>query len=129
MSSANGTTPTLPAQWVERIFHKLALIYGRDFTHRWDGLDIEEVKEDWARELGRFAGNADAIRWALANVPDDRPPTVRQFARLCGANVARAQFHMERAQVFMARGMLDAAEHSLDKAGAALDEQRVEQAA
>ena len=116
--SKEQTPATLPMQWVERIFHKLTLIYGRDFTRRWDGMPLEEVKQDWAEELGRFAGQGEAIRYALEHVPDDRPPTVRAFARLCDVWVARQ--HMKRAQAFMAMGKLDEAGKSLDKAGEVL---------
>ena len=113
--SQKEALPTLPAQWVERIFHKMALIYGRDFLRRWDGMDIEEVKADWAQELGRFAGNSEAIRWALAHVPEAHPPTVREFAKLCEMPAKSAMLHIECARAFTAMGKLDAAERQLDK--------------
>lgn len=69
---------SLPAPWVEKIFAKLALAYGRDFLARWEGLEIADVKDDWARELAGFAQHPDAIAYALAHLPA-RAPTVMEF--------------------------------------------------
>lgn len=76
---------TLPIAWVDRIFEKLTLIYGRDFVSRWDscGVPIEEVKADWARELAGFVNHPEAIAYALSNMPADRAPTVLQFRDIC----------------------------------------------
>jgi hypothetical protein len=73
----------LPSEWVDRIFEKLALVYGRDFLGRWDGLDIRAVKADWALELGRFANAPDSIRFALDSLPLSKPPTALEFKHLC----------------------------------------------
>jgi hypothetical protein len=77
MSSAR-----LPAEWVERIFQKLAVRYGVAFTSRWQGIDPELVKTDWAEQLGRFMNEPKRIAFALDNLPIDRPPTVGQFAEI-----------------------------------------------
>ena len=73
----------LPLEWVDRIFEKLALVYGRDFLGRWDGLDIRAVKADWAHELGRFNNAPDSIRFALDSLPLTKPPTALEFKHLC----------------------------------------------
>lgn len=76
---------SLPIPWVDRIFEKLALIYGREFTGRWEscGASIADVKTDWAHELAGYQHWPEAIAYALANVPADRPPTVLQFREIC----------------------------------------------
>ncbi len=74
---------TLPSDWVDKIFTKLSLLYGRDFYGRWDGQDIGAVKDDWAHELGGFADKPYCIAYALKNMPPDKPPTVLQFRALC----------------------------------------------
>jgi hypothetical protein len=73
----------LASEWVDRIFEKLTLVYGRDFLGRWDGLDIRAVKADWAHELGRFANAPDSIRFALDSLPPSKPPTALEFKQLC----------------------------------------------
>ena len=74
---------SLPLNWVERIFDKLLLVYGRDFTGRWEGLDISTVKTDWSHELSGFEKHPEAIKHALQNLPASRAPTVYEFRNLC----------------------------------------------
>ena len=73
---------SLPAKWVDALFTKLTLAYGRDFLARWEGLDICDVKTDWGHELAGFVNHPEAIAYALANLPQ-RPPTVLEFRALC----------------------------------------------
>jgi hypothetical protein len=76
---------SIPTPWIDRIFEKMTLVYGRAFVARWDdcGLPIEAVKADWAHELAGFDKWPEAIAHALQNLPHDRPPTVLQFRDLC----------------------------------------------
>lgn len=69
----------LPPAWVDKLFEKLTLTYGREFLDRWRGLDLAAVKADWGRELASFADHPDMLGYALSNLPPDRPPTVLQF--------------------------------------------------
>ena len=68
---------------VDLIFAKCTLVYGRDFTGRWEGMAMDEVKADWMRELGTLLDKPQAVRHALTHLPDDKPPTVLQFRKLC----------------------------------------------
>lgn len=72
----------LPAAWVEKVFQKLSLVYGRDFLSRWEGQDLAEVQADWAHELAGYINAPHAIKYALENLPD-KPPTVLQFRATC----------------------------------------------
>lgn len=76
---------SLPAAWVDRIFEKLSVAYGHDFLRRWEGMDIALVKADWAHELAGYAAMPYAIRYAMENLPMDKPPTARSFRSLCNA--------------------------------------------
>lgn len=74
----------LPASWVDRIFEKLTVTYGRDFTARWDGMGekgLIAAKQDWAWELGGFVDHGEAIGHALAHLPA-KPPNVIEFRAL-----------------------------------------------
>jgi hypothetical protein len=75
----------LPDIWINRIFEKLTLTYGREFVNKWEsvGLPIEDVKADWAHELGFYVNEPNAIKYAFENLPKDRPPNVLQFRDLC----------------------------------------------
>jgi hypothetical protein len=74
---------SLPSAWVDRIFEKLSLLYGREFISRWDGLDLAAVKSDWSHELAGFKNWPEAIKFGLEHLPPDRPPTVLQFRDIC----------------------------------------------
>ena len=67
---------TMPSSWVDKIFQKLTLVYGRDFLGRWEGVPLEEVKDDWAHELSGYENAPAAISYALQNLPP-KPPTCK----------------------------------------------------
>jgi hypothetical protein len=48
-------------------------------------MSLDEVKANWANELGRFKDRPEAIAYALENLPAEQPPTVLQFRALCAA--------------------------------------------
>lgn len=75
----------LPLPWVERIFDKLALAYGRDFIGRWDGLPLASVKTDWGHELAGFENHPEAIKHALQHLPASKAPTVYEFRNLAAS--------------------------------------------
>lgn len=79
---------SLPLPWVKKIFQKLTLTYGREFTDRWVGIPIEEVQDDWAHELRGFAQNPDAIKHGLEHSIGGKPPTVQDFKAACARHVA-----------------------------------------
>ncbi|MDE2103902.1 MAG: hypothetical protein KGL39_42090 [Patescibacteria group bacterium] len=70
---------SLPQPWVDRLFEKLTLTYGRAFLDRWRDLDIEAVKADWAHELANMRAHPEMIAYALQHLPPGEPPTVLQF--------------------------------------------------
>ena len=73
----------LPSRWVDAIFAKLTVTYGQEFLRRWEGVDIAQVKADWALELAGYENQPKAIKYALESLPIDKPPTVLQFRELC----------------------------------------------
>lgn len=70
---------SLPAAWVDKIFDKLTLVYGRDFLARWEAVDLNLVKSDWAHELAGFERFPEGIAHALTHLDPVKPPTVLQF--------------------------------------------------
>lgn len=74
---------SLPMPWVEKIFAKLQLTYGRAFILQYDGLEPAAVKSDWAHELAGYENHPDSIAFALQNLPMDKPPNVLQFRAMC----------------------------------------------
>jgi len=73
----------LPIKWIDEIFRRLSVRYGREFSLKYENIDPEAVKKDWAEYLAGFANNPDSIEYALKNLPDSRPPNVAEFATIC----------------------------------------------
>lgn len=76
-------SPDSRDRMVSLIFSKCGLIYGREFSGRWEGINEDEVRADWKRELGAVLDKPQAVMHALTHLPDDKPPTVLQFRKLC----------------------------------------------
>lgn len=73
----------LPIEWVDKLFHKLALVYGTDIAKRYSGLNPAEIKSEWANCLAGFKHRPEAIRFALDHLPADRCPSMLQFRDIC----------------------------------------------
>lgn len=74
---------SLPLPWIEKVFQKLTLTFGREFINRWEGVPLEEVKADWAHELRGFQQNPKAIAYGLEHCVSGKPPTVQDFKAIC----------------------------------------------
>lgn len=72
---------SLPIEWIEGLFKRMLGIYGNRFTRMWEGLEIEDVKRQWAAELANSRG--ESLKYALEHLPESMPPTLLEFKRLC----------------------------------------------
>lgn len=72
---------SLPSQAVDRLFARLQATYGRDFTSKFEGVEVNAVKSSWAHELSGFANHLQSLAWALENLPE-RAPNVIEFRNL-----------------------------------------------
>lgn len=69
------------ARPIDRLFTMLLVKYGSQWLHQWNGVPIEAVKTDWMNELAGISWGA--IRYAVDNLPADRPPaTAAAFRKL-----------------------------------------------
>lgn len=103
---------------VDVIFKKLSLAYGRDFTGRWEGLDMQDVKADWEHELSGYENNTQAIKYALQNLPASKPPTVFEFRAIAqrAPETPRPQLEAPRANPEVVQAALRAARAALTRA-------------
>jgi len=76
------STESLPIHWVEILFEKMALTYGKRFTDQWSGCDPEKLKAHWAKELYGYSRAELAHGYADLNTRE-WPPTLPEFKRLC----------------------------------------------
>lgn len=72
----------VPIRWIERIFSRLSSYYGSKFADLWSGIDINQVKSDWAEALTTYT--AEEIGRGLAEcLRHDWPPTLPEFMKRC----------------------------------------------
>lgn len=80
----------LPTSWVTEIFKRMGLHYGSRLDTMWAGQDPAELHRFWGAELSGLETAPEVIAHALDNLPEDKPPTLGEFKRLC-ATAPRAQ--------------------------------------
>ena len=69
---------------VDRLFEKFALRWARVFLNEYEGLDVADVKDEWAGDLTAFS--IDQARQAYENCKDNQyPPSLPTFKALCKA--------------------------------------------
>lgn len=73
----------LPTSWITEIFKRMGLHYGSRLDTMWAGQDPAELHRFWAQELAGLAAAPEVIAHALDNLPDERPPTLGEFRKLC----------------------------------------------
>lgn len=88
-----------PTKAIERVFDRLTLTYGRDFTARFQGLDANSVRSLWAHELDAFGSDLGSIAWALEHLPERAPNAIefRNLARQAPRPEAAAQLEAPKA--------------------------------
>lgn len=90
-------------KWVERIFERLATMYGSVFLDMWSSMDPDLVKQCWADELSGYT--ADEIAAGLAACKGKSyPPTLPQFLMLCRRPVDPEAAFYEAARQMARRG-------------------------
>ena len=82
---------SIPVEWVDRIFERLTVLFGRRFGDLYAGVDQDRLREAWAIELGGFRGHPERIAKALQSCKGaQHPPTLSEFVSLCRTQHADA---------------------------------------
>ena len=79
---------TFSTKAIDRLFDRLELTYGSQWTNFWKDRPIADVKTAWCYELQSFDHRLDAVAWALENLPD-RVPNLIAFRNLCRSAPAK----------------------------------------
>ena len=82
MTTQLSTFEPLPTAWIEKLFDRMAALYGNKFADMWRGSDVAMVKELWAQELGKLTRD-EVTKGAQALMTLEWPPTLPQFIKLC----------------------------------------------
>lgn len=80
--ASSTLTSALPETWVERVFERMNLEYGKKFTDQWASVDPDALISHWSRELAGYSG-AELNRGLDALSSRPWPPTLPEFKLLC----------------------------------------------
>ena len=92
----------MPLRFVKEIHSRLAARYGSAWRAKWDGVPMSAIEADWSDQLDGM--QPASIKAALANLPDDFPPTCTAFRKLGEQNVSRADETSEYLRIQSSRG-------------------------
>jgi len=70
---------------LDYIFAYMGSVYGASFNRHWDGMDLQMVRDVWARTLGSFLTYQPSLDYALSRMDEDFPPSAIKFRNLCNA--------------------------------------------
>jgi len=80
--STSTNAAALPLSWVDRLFERMALTYGRKFSDQWGTVDATAMKKHWAEKLAGLTG-PEIKRGVDALDTRDWPPSLPEFLKLC----------------------------------------------
>jgi hypothetical protein len=69
-----------PSGWIDRLFERLAALYGRHWLEMWADIPMADVKDAWASALAGISGERVA---AALKALGKFPPTLPEFVSLC----------------------------------------------
>jgi hypothetical protein len=92
----------LPLHYVKEIHSRLAVRYGSAWRTKWAEVPIEALEADWAQVLDGM--KPEQIKAALANLPDDFPPTCTAFRKAGELHATKAEDTSEYLRLQSERG-------------------------
>lgn len=111
LTKSSTSTEPLPRTWIEKLFDKMLLSYGKKFTDQWIGADPGKLITHWAEELASFTGD-ELKRGYAALDARDWPPTLPEFKRMCRPPVDSTVAYYEAVNGLQARERGDKGEWS-----------------
>lgn len=82
LPTSSTSTDPLPISWVEALFDKMSLSYGKKFVDQWGGVDPKKLKDHWAEQLAVMS-RTELSRGYRALETREWPPTLPEFKKLC----------------------------------------------
>lgn len=87
-------TGAIPREWIDSLFKRMLVRYGNKFVEMWRGIDMEDVKREWASEMGKL--NAAEMKAGVSALDSQEwPPTLPMFLQLCRASLDPVRAYYE----------------------------------
>lgn len=99
---SSTSTDSLPQSWVEKMFDKMLLDYGKKFVDQWAGADPDKLIAHWAREMASYTG-PEIKRGLTAMEGRDWPPSLPEFKKMCRPPVDDMKAYYEAVEGVTAR--------------------------
>lgn len=93
---------SLPETWIEKLFDKMLLDYGKKFIDQWSGADTDKLIAHWSRELAGYSG-LELKRGYDALATRDWPPSLPEFKKMCRPPVDAMHAYYEAMEGVIAR--------------------------
>ena len=77
-----STSRQLPASWINALFEKMSMSYGKKFSDQWGAVDPAKMADFWAIELAGYTG-PELSRGVVEMGSKDWPPSLPEFKRMC----------------------------------------------
>lgn len=103
LTNSSTSTTDLPQSWIEKLFHRMLLDYGKKFTDQWGGADTDELIAHWAHEMAGYTG-IEIKRGLDAMKARDWPATLPEFKKMCRTPVNDLMTYHEAVAGLEARG-------------------------
>lgn len=88
------STEALPVSWIERMFDRMLLNYGKKFTDQWGGADPDKLIAHWAAEMASYSPQ-EIKRGLDALELRDWPPTLPEFKKMCRQPISETAAYYE----------------------------------
>ena len=100
MSNLSEIEDIQPDDGLDYIFARMGAIYGASFNRHWEGMDVDFVREEWKRHLGRFLTYKPSLDYAIARLDGNFPPSAIKFREFCnsGPNVPIQTLMIEKVE-------------------------------
>lgn len=78
----NELSTGLPSAWIDRLFQRFSVMYGKHWADQWEGVPLADVKDAWRTALDGCTGEQIAAGLAECG---KFPPTMPEFVSRCRA--------------------------------------------
>lgn len=92
----------IPEAWIEKLFSKMLLEYGKKFTDQWGMVATDDMIRHWANELAGYTG-PEMAKGVAALSTKTFPPTLPEFKTMCRPPVDATRAYYEAVAGVQAR--------------------------